>query len=292
MKNIDLNELEKKYNTVTYCLTDEANQLIKDNYIYIINKNKNYDFTDFEIKEAYRNAPDWASNNDIIWGIFNERNITLVHKKEWGLYRNNLLNMGFLLHEEKKYLQALHFFIAVFNIDISGMGNGNSVDDLTDMLLVPYIPKQICNLLKLCNIDSIQLKSIFEEACNNYCSSLPFKYYSPEVAYEILLDTLNGKTFKCKKYRYNVPNEHSNKYDFWGYVSEFEEDNDKTDYDENINTQNLNNENEYQNVIINNVNNSTTKRKKKYSLLLDLILIFCTAGLWIIWMIIRPKCEY
>ena len=115
---------------------------------------------------------------------------------------------------------------------------------------------------------------------------------SAEAVNEILLDTLNGKTFKCKKYRYNVPNEHSNKYDFWGYVSEFEEDNDKTDYDENINTQNLNNENEYQNVIINSVNNSTTKRKKKYSLLLDLILIFCTAGLWIIWMIIRPKCEY
>ena len=289
MKNIDLNELEKKYNTVTYCLTDEANQLIKDNYIYIINKNKNYDFTDFEIKEAYRNAPNWASNNDIIWGIFNERNITLVHKKEWGLYRNNLLNMGFLLHEEKKYLQALHFFIAVFNIDISGMGNGNYVDDLTDMLLVPYIPKQICNLLKLCNIDSIQLKSIFEEACNNYCSSLPFKYYSPEVAYEILLDTLNGKTFKCKKYKYNIPSKQSTNYLFYGYHNEIKENANKVNCNGSTNVL----KRQVQNATINsNISNSTTKRKKKYSLLLDLILIFCTAGLWIIWMIVRPKYEY
>lgn len=59
-----------------------------------------------------------------------------------------------------------------------------------------------------------------------------------------------------------------------------------------VGTQNLNKEKEHQNVIINNVSNSTTKHKKKYSLLLDLILIFCTAGLWIIWMIVRPKYEY
>ena len=31
--------------------------------------------------------------------------------------------------------------------------------------------------------------------------------------------------------------------------------------------------------------------KKKYSLLLDIILIFCTCGLWLIWMAIRPKYE-
>lgn len=34
------------------------------------------------------------------------------------------------------------------------------------------------------------------------------------------------------------------------------------------------------------------KRKKKYNHLLDFILICCTGGLWIIWMIIRPKYEY
>lgn len=34
------------------------------------------------------------------------------------------------------------------------------------------------------------------------------------------------------------------------------------------------------------------KRKKKYNHLLDFILILFTGGLWIIWMIIRPKYEY
>lgn len=56
------------------------------------------------------------------------------------------------------------------------------------------------------------------------------------------------------------------------------------------------------NIIINNSSSASaaasstvtapTKRKKKYNLLLDLILICCTGGLWIIWMIVRPKYKY
>ena len=52
------------------------------------------------------------------------------------------------------------------------------------------------------------------------------------------------------------------------------------------------------NIIINNSASAAasspcpTKHKKHYNFLLDLILILCTGGLWIIWMLIRPKYEY
>ena len=50
------------------------------------------------------------------------------------------------------------------------------------------------------------------------------------------------------------------------------------------------------NIIINNSASSSAsmpeKRKKKYNIFVDLLLIFITGGLWIIWMIIRPKYEY
>lgn len=52
------------------------------------------------------------------------------------------------------------------------------------------------------------------------------------------------------------------------------------------------------NIIINNSASAAasspgpTKQKKYYNFLLDLILILCTGGLWIIWMLIRPKYEY
>ncbi len=42
----------------------------------------------------------------------------------------------------------------------------------------------------------------------------------------------------------------------------------------------------------NNTNPTNTKRKKKYNLFLDIILIFCTGGLWLFWMLMRPKYEY
>lgn len=50
------------------------------------------------------------------------------------------------------------------------------------------------------------------------------------------------------------------------------------------------------NIIINNSASASatgpTKQKKHYNHLLDFILILCTGGLWIIWMLIRPKYEY
>lgn len=50
------------------------------------------------------------------------------------------------------------------------------------------------------------------------------------------------------------------------------------------------------NIVINNSSSASCitpqKKKKKYHLLLDLLMICFTGGLWIIWMIVRPKYEY
>ncbi len=50
-------------------------------------------------------------------------------------------------------------------------------------------------------------------------------------------------------------------------------------------------------IIINNSNSASAaasasaggRRRRKYSLLFDLIMICFTGGLWIIWMVLRPK---
>lgn len=64
-----------------------------------------------------------------------------------------------------------------------------------------------------------------------------------------------------------------------------------------VETKNMNSKKDKNIVINNSASSSSTstspqKVKKKHNLLLDLILICCTGGLWIIWMIIRPKYEY
>lgn len=50
-------------------------------------------------------------------------------------------------------------------------------------------------------------------------------------------------------------------------------------------------------VIINNSASSASsasmgKRKKHYSLFLDIVLTLFTGGLWLIWVLVRPKYEY
>ena len=61
-------------------------------------------------------------------------------------------------------------------------------------------------------------------------------------------------------------------------------------------TKNMNNANK--NIVINNssssnnTNPTNTKKKKKYNLFLDIILILCTGGLWLFWILVRPKYEY
>lgn len=52
------------------------------------------------------------------------------------------------------------------------------------------------------------------------------------------------------------------------------------------------------NIVINNSSSAQTmatmpqRRLKHYNGFVDFILIVCTCGLWIIWMIVRPKYEY
>lgn len=51
-------------------------------------------------------------------------------------------------------------------------------------------------------------------------------------------------------------------------------------------------------IIINNSASSSsnavtpTRKKKKYNLLIDIIMFCITGGLWLIWILVRPKYEY
>ena len=217
MGNIDLTQLENLYNSKTYELSDTAKKIIEDNYVYIINKKESYGFTNSEIKEAYNTIPNYSNNNDLLWNLFNNSNIKLVRSKDWGLYRNNLNNMGSLLLEEKKYSHALTFFLATFYIDISGMGNGNCVDDFEVLFISSGIISIINDLIPICKIDNENLKIYLEDAIATYCSKLPFSYYTADVAFLILIDALNDKKINFRKYQYKTPKSDSNKYDYFGY---------------------------------------------------------------------------
>ena len=63
------------------------------------------------------------SINNVKWRVFNQKIIEYASKKQWGLYRNNKLDMAFLLQKENKLKESLSTFFEVVFLDINGCNN-------------------------------------------------------------------------------------------------------------------------------------------------------------------------
>ena len=168
-----------------YILTDKGQNLLNECEICVLNIKKNYNFTDAEIKNAL-SLPKSYSTRDRLWSIFVERNVNFPSQRKWGWYCSNIQNMGDLLYSENKYEQALTYYISVFIIELSGMQDGNYVQELEYITLSSSLVKNIKNLINLAEKDLEEVKSIINSDMASKC--LPFQYYSKETIYSILCD--------------------------------------------------------------------------------------------------------
>ena len=215
--NIDVDYLSKKFNKKLFCVTSMGKSLIEHNKLYIINKKKNYMFTDKEIQEAYKLDIRY-SDNDRLWNIFNNRNISFPHQKKWSSYRTNLFHMGQLLFDENKYEQSLQFYIAVFIMDLSGMEQDSYLQDIDSLFVAPAIIKSIKSLISLCEYNAEHIDKLINE--DILCNGLPFNYYSNSTLTQILIDCLNDIPFNFKNYPHNKPIKNSSKYTYYGFYED------------------------------------------------------------------------
>tara|TARA_Y100000310_G_C20627266_1_gene786629 strand:+ start:32 stop:1612 length:1581 start_codon:yes stop_codon:yes gene_type:complete len=74
-------------------------------------------------KELTKQFGKEPSINDIKWRVFNQNIINYASKKQWGLYRNNKLDMAFLLQKENKLKQSLSTLFEVIYLDVNGCNN-------------------------------------------------------------------------------------------------------------------------------------------------------------------------
>lgn len=258
IENIDNAILEQTYSNKTLIATEKGLKIIHDNYVYIINKNMNYGFSEFEIKEAYNTFPKYLKPNDIVWHLLDNRKNKELVSKNWGLYRNNLYNMGYILFHEDKYLDALKFYIAVFIIDLSGMENNNTLMEISYLTLAPQLLKNLKNLVSLANPSQDTLFSLFK---NNKLVYLPFEYYTRETCYTIFKDCcLAEKDFLYNNYNFNIPTTNSQLYTY--YNISLDTDTIVENFDININN-------------TTKTSNSYNKIKKKESIIM-LYFLFAT----------------
>ena len=104
------------------------------------------------------------------WGVYNERTLILASNRQWGLYRNNKLDMAKLLQKENRHKQAIHTFFEICYLDLNGCRNmpqGLSQKELKEFKINDFDPKTaflapgIISMLK-----ASELKKQFIDICN------------------------------------------------------------------------------------------------------------------------------
>lgn len=119
------------------------------------------------------------STNDVLWAIYNKRLLSHFFKKDFGLYRNTLLDMAEMLHREKRKKEELRFYLKVLYCDLSGKGNNNSTDSKKMLIIIPHIYNRLS-----------KLKQYFTENMIDDCFEvkLPFHYCNKEIFTNIVND--------------------------------------------------------------------------------------------------------
>ncbi len=207
-----------------YVLEQKGRAEIGHNRAYVLNIRENYGLTEGEIGEsqsalALKGNPYTA--RDILERAFQQKISIYTMAGEWSKLRNlYYTSANFYLRNEDKE-KALNCLYLVFFLDMSGMGNKNTV--------VPYenlFPTQKGMILLLDEIRHGE-KMTMEEVKKSFLTSiarmaprLPFSYFSPQVMATQLLERLRGVPFNGAKYitEKNVPDPSAKAYHYvpWG----------------------------------------------------------------------------
>lgn len=186
VNNIDLQTLGLD---IYYVPSEKGMEHLK-NYDYIFYL-KNYDIS-FEQYDSYKSRYQYHVNpNDIIWHILNERFNARNLSADYGLARNELLNMAKVLENEKRYIDALFHFVLVLYYDTSGCGNNNCVEIPEHLIVAPYI------------INSIhKLKGYYDDRILDKCYlyHLPHHYISKGNFHALIMDIFEDEPIDINKY--------------------------------------------------------------------------------------------
>lgn len=119
------------------------------------------------------------SMDDIKWKVYNQRIVEYASKRQWGLYRNNKLDMANLLITEGRHKQALITLFEICYLDLNGgnnVGGGMSNEDMGRMgiyefdtkmaFLAPGIVSMVQDGILTLGLDDDSAKRLFVDTNN------------------------------------------------------------------------------------------------------------------------------
>jgi predicted amino acid-binding ACT domain protein len=110
-----------------------------------------------KLKKKFGKEP---SDDDVRWSIFNKRLIEYAQNKQWGLYRNNRLEMAEHLRGKMKLKQALTIYLEVCFLDTNGPNNYSGIGDVNDAEILKEFPRfdpSFCSELSSGIVDIINM---------------------------------------------------------------------------------------------------------------------------------------
>lgn len=237
--NIVLNDYLKKgflrvLNNGRVILSNAGTVFLSENqHVVTIHKHPEYQLA----PEDFTTNPRWHTvpNDDIIWGIFNKRQLDYVKSHKWDSLYHNYLNMSSLLVEEKKYSAALSLLFPAIFLATSGIHDNDKVNeyDLThgffDVLFLEINHYELSNpfrvILKNLDVPVTSLKNSFlnSKHVQGLKTILPFYYFDVNESWSFFeyafatnedrgiysLADLNRASIRLK---YNKPNPKSTTY--------------------------------------------------------------------------------
>lgn len=253
-ENIDLTYLEEIFPAKRFCLTSEGKKLVKNYYLFIINQKENYCFKDEDILKIYQNF----SNNDDISKLIELFKLVLkndlLEKNYSDLELRTLQFYQFYLKIDM-YNDALFYIIINYKLKLFNfrtIENTVYLDDVSFITFNDTFIDKLKNIISLTDATETELKNIIYE--EQLTSSLPFKYFSNEECYKILLDLLNNKPFNIKNYKTNTPVQNNPNYVYYSFNNNI--------IDESFGSINIKVKNKSNNFINNLIDNLKKKIKK------------------------------
>lgn len=178
-----------------YCITKKGEDFIKQYHYYIdIHTHANWQISVDEYMDIKNSLHFNASFNDVAWGIFNNRSLTYTFEGNWGSLICNKFNMLEILKEECKLQQSFYTALEILYLQLSGMGNNNSLEPLNILFVSKHILLTIYDL-----------KQYYDPALIDKCYKsirLPFHYFKPSTLKNIMNDIINStEIVSIEKYK-------------------------------------------------------------------------------------------
>lgn len=216
INNIDSEILQKKLNNQQlYKITQKGLDIINKFYLFIINIKGNYNFTDFQMLNIYKQFPDENNTNKLLIYLLNEDIARYKDNLKWGNLQTRTIELAKLYFKLDEFSNALKYYIYNFKLILYNMQNDNYLSDVSNIYISVDYLKELKSIINITNIDR---NALLEHIKNdNLTINIPFKYFDDNEILKILCDLLEDKEFNVKNYSINIPNRNSKTYKYYGY---------------------------------------------------------------------------